>query len=51
MTANELKLLDLIRNDENPEEAFKIALELLIERLDALEVPQDTFAAPLQEAS
>ena len=51
MTANELELINLIRNDENPSEAFKIAIDLLFERLDALGVFQGTTVVPHQEAS
>lgn len=51
MTANELELINLIRNDENPSEAFKIAIDLLFERLDALGTFQGTNFVPLQEAS
>ena len=34
MTTNEIEAIELIRNDENPAEAFKIALELLFELID-----------------
>ena len=51
MTANELELIKLIRNDENPSEAFKIAIDLLFERLDALGTFQGTNFVPHQEAS
>ena len=51
MTANELELINLIRNDQTPSEAFKIAIDLLFERLDALGTFQGTNFVPLQEAS
>lgn len=51
MTQNEIELIDLIRNDDNPSEAFKIALELLFERLALLETSQDKCVVPRQEAS
>ena len=50
MTANELEVINLIHNDENPEEAFKIALDLLFERLDELGAFQCKVVAPVQEA-
>jgi hypothetical protein len=50
MTANEEKLINIIHNDYNPEEAFKIALDLLLERLDELEALQGTCPAPQPEA-
>ena len=51
MTAIENEVFNLIHNDENPEEAFKIALDLLFERLDELGAFQCTVSAPHQEAS
>lgn len=51
MTAIENEVFNLIHNDENPEEAFKIALDLLFERLDELGAFQDKCAVPPQEAS
>ncbi len=51
MTAIENEVFNLIHNDENPEEAFKIALDLLFERLDELGAFQGTVSAPHQEAS
>jgi hypothetical protein len=51
MTAIENEVFNLIHNDENPEEAFKIALDLLFERLDELGAFPNTVAAPRQEAS
>ena len=51
MTAIENEVFNLIHNDENPEEAFKIALDLLFERLDELGAFPNTVAAPHPEAS
>lgn len=51
MTAIENEVFNLIHNDENPEEAFKIALDLLFERLDVLGAFRDKCAVPPQEAS
>lgn len=51
MTANEIEAITLIRNDENPTEAFKVALTLLFERLDELEASQDKCVVPRPEAS
>ena len=34
MTANELKLIDLIRNHPDAEKAFDIALKIIIEHLE-----------------
>lgn len=42
MTENELELLTLIRENENPEKALKIAMDLLIDFLDGREAPQYT---------
>lgn len=49
MTANEIELIKLIRTDENPTEAFKIAIDLLFERLDAHGTFQGTTFVPHQE--
>ena len=51
MTDYEIEAINLIRNDENPTEAFKVALTLLFERLDELGAFQDKCAVPPQEAS
>ena len=48
MTENELELLNLIRTNDNPEKALKIALDLIFEFLDEREAPQDTSAAHLR---
>ena len=51
MTDNEIKLLHMIRTNENPENALKVALDLMIEFLDGREAPQDTSHAHLQESA
>ena len=42
MTNNELELLHIIRTNENPETALKIAFNLMIDFLVKREEPQDT---------
>ena len=42
MTDNELELLYIIRNNENPEKALKIAFELMLDFLVPPEVLQGT---------
>ena len=34
MTANEIKLLDLIRNNDNPEQALLVAIEVIVDFLN-----------------
>ena len=34
MTENELKLIDMIRNNDNPEQALQIAVEIIIDYLN-----------------
>ena len=51
MTDHELELLYIIRTNENPENAIKVALDLMIEFLDGREAPQDTSHAHLQESA
>lgn len=51
MTENELELLYIIRNHENPEKALKIAMDLLIDFSKQREGLQDTsFAHPPESA-
>ena len=51
MTDNELELLYIIRTNENPEKALKIAFDLMIDFLAKREAPQDTsFEHPLESA-
>ena len=51
MTNNELELLYIIRTNENPEKALKIALDLMIDFLAKREEPQDTsFVHPRESA-
>lgn len=46
MTHNEKELIKLIRENDNPEQALKIALDLLINGfLEKREEPQDTSSA------
>lgn len=51
MTNNELELITLIKNDENPIEAFEIALNLYFELLDERGTSQDKSFAPRQRVS
>ena len=46
MTENELELLNLIRTNDTPEKALKIALDLIFEFLDEREALQCTSSAP-----
>jgi hypothetical protein len=51
MTDNERELLNIIRGYDNPEQAVKIALDLMIDFLAKLEAPQDTSSVhPLVSA-
>ena len=51
MTENELELLYIIRTNENPEKALKIALELMIDFLEKPGELQDTsFEHPRESA-
>ena len=51
MTDNELELLYIIRNYENPEKALKIALDLMVDFLGKHEALQDTsFERPPESA-
>ena len=51
MTENELELLYIIRNHENPEKALKIALDLVIDFLNEREAPQQTSHARPPESA
>ena len=51
MTENELELLYIIRNHDNPEKALGIAIDLLIDFLEKREAPQDTSSVHLQESA
>ena len=51
MTENELKLLYIIRNNENPEKALKIALDLILDFLPSPEAPQNTSLEHLSESA
>lgn len=51
MTENERELINLIRENDNPQQALAIAMELMIDFLKRYEVPQDTSFALHQEVS
>ena len=51
MTDNELELLYIIRNHENPKKALKIALDLIMEFLNEREAPQETSHARPPESA
>ena len=51
MTENERELINLIRENDNPQKALAIAMELMIDFLEKYEAPQDTSSALHQEAS
>ena len=51
MTDNEKELLNIIRNHDDPEQAVKIALDLMIAFLEMREAPPDTYSVhPLESA-
>ena len=51
MTENELELLYIIRNHDDPEKALEIAMSLMIDFLAKHEEPRDTsFARPPESA-
>ena len=51
MTDNELELLYIIRTSENPENALKIAFDLMIDFLVKREAPQDTSSVHPRESA
>ena len=51
MTKNENELLNIIHQHSNPEQALKIAMDLMVDFLKMHEAPQDTFSVHHQEAS
>lgn len=51
MTENERELLYIIREHDNPEQAVKIAIELMIAFSEKPEVPQDTFSEHPRESA
>ena len=51
MTDHELELLYIIRTNENPEKALKIALDLMIDFLEKREAPPDTSSEHRQESA
>lgn len=51
MTDHELELLHIIRTNENPEKALKIALDLMIDFLAKREALQDTSSVRPPESA
>ena len=51
MTDNERELLNIIRECDNPDQAVKIALDLMIDFLEKHEAPQGTSSAHLRESA
>lgn len=51
MTENELELLYIIRNNENPEKALKIAIDLVMNFLNEREALQQTSHARPPESA
>lgn len=51
MTDNERELLNIIRKCDNPDQAVKIALDLMIDFLEKHEAPQGTSSAHLRESA
>ena len=51
VTENERELINLIRENDNPQQALATAMELMIDFLRSYGVPQDTSSALHQEAS
>ncbi len=49
MTEKEQKLLDIINEDENPQEALLIAIQVICDFLEKLESSQEQHPASLQE--
>ena len=48
MTENEIELINIIRNHDNPAQALDIALSLLTDFLEKRGEPQDTSSVHLQ---
>lgn len=51
MTDNEKELLNIIRSHDNPEQAVKIALDLIFDFLTPHEEPPDTLSVHLRESA
>lgn len=51
MTQNELELLNLIREHDNPEQALITAIEIIVEHLNLLESSELLFSADSRECS
>lgn len=51
MTENERELINLIRENDNPQQALAIAMELMIDFLEKYGAPQDTSSVLHREAS
>jgi hypothetical protein len=51
MTANEIKLIEMIRNHKNPEQALSLAVEIILDFLTQPESFGEQESASLQESS
>lgn len=51
MTDNERELLNIIRGHDDPDQATKFAIDLLIDFFVKREVPQGTSSEPPQEVA
>lgn len=43
MSNNEIKLINMIRNNDNPEQALIVAIEIIISYLEQLELTEEQF--------
>lgn len=51
MTANEIKLIEMIRNHKNPEQALSLAVKIILDCLKQLESFEAPSSASLRESS
>ena len=51
MPANEIKLIEMIRNHENPEQALSLAVKIILDCLKQLESFGEQEPASLRESS
>ncbi len=51
MTANEIKLIEMIRNNKNPEQALSLAVKIILDCLTQPESFEEQAAAYLRESS
>lgn len=51
MTANEIKLIEMIRNHENPEQALSLAVKIILDYFEQPEVFEEKAAAYLRKYS